>query len=241
MLPTINHHPFAVRAFFDYSLVLTYAFPKEELRVLLPNCFHLSTYQEKWAFLAVALVKTNALRPNGFPKLLGRDFFLGGYRLFVNYRNREGVFRRGLYSLKSVTDKKQMQWAGNLFTQYNYSTQPFTHDANGSLLNIQSAGGLCIQVDTTSETLPKTTVFSNEKEARRFQGPMPYTFSFDERANKVVTVKGVRNRWQPKLVRVLSAQIPFFRENGLQEPRLANAFLTNQIDYKWNNGEVEKR
>jgi hypothetical protein len=31
---------------------------------------------DDWGFLAIALVQTESLRPQGFPRWLGRDFFL---------------------------------------------------------------------------------------------------------------------------------------------------------------------
>ncbi|RYY82182.1 MAG: hypothetical protein EOO15_23425, partial [Chitinophagaceae bacterium] len=81
----LKDHPFAVSAHFDQSLVLTFAAPKERLQHLLPECLTLDTFQDKYAFLAVALVQTRNLRPKGFPEFMGNDFFLAGYRLFVRY------------------------------------------------------------------------------------------------------------------------------------------------------------
>jgi len=63
--------------------VLTFAAPRKELAGLVPECLELDIFKNHWAFLAVALVQTSGLRPKGFPKVLGTDFFLIGYRLFV--------------------------------------------------------------------------------------------------------------------------------------------------------------
>lgn len=60
--------------------------------------------------------------PKGFPKFMGNDFFLIGYRVFVRYTNQAGKNLRGLYILKSETDKRKMQLLGNIFTHYNYTT-----------------------------------------------------------------------------------------------------------------------
>jgi hypothetical protein len=78
MFHSIKDHPFAVEAFFKVSLVLTFAFPKEQLQDLLPECLELDTFNQ-WAFLAVAVVDTKGLRPKGFPAFLGNDFILAGY------------------------------------------------------------------------------------------------------------------------------------------------------------------
>ena len=105
----LKNHPFAVEAFFEKSIVVTYAVPKEQLIRLIPECLELDTFQDKWAFLAVALVQTKDLRPKGFPRFLGNDFFLIGYRIFVRYKTNKGKNIRGLYILKSETDNKKME------------------------------------------------------------------------------------------------------------------------------------
>src|SRR5262245_59454585 len=99
MLAFLKNHPFAVEAFFDRSLVLTFAIPKEQVQPLIPELLQLDTFDDKWAFIAVAMVQTRSLRPKGFPKILGNDFFLIGYRVFVRYTNRAGKNLRGLYIL----------------------------------------------------------------------------------------------------------------------------------------------
>ena len=73
MFSFLKNHPFAVEAFFESSIVLTFAVPKEQMQYLIPECLQLDTFNEKWAFLAVAMVQTKALRPKGFPKLLGNN------------------------------------------------------------------------------------------------------------------------------------------------------------------------
>ena len=99
MLSFLKNHPFAVEAFFESSLVLTFAIPKSQVQDLIPECLELDTFNDKWAFIAVAMVQTKALRPKGFPKIVGNDFFLIGYRVFVRFTTHAGKSLRGLYIL----------------------------------------------------------------------------------------------------------------------------------------------
>ena len=64
MLPALRRHPFAVEAFFRWSLVLAYALPRRTLQPLLPRGLELDTYDD-WGFVAIALVQTEQLRPKG--------------------------------------------------------------------------------------------------------------------------------------------------------------------------------
>jgi len=80
----LKNHPFAVEAFFDSSIVLTFAVPKEQVAGLIPECLELDTFQDKWAFIAVAMVQTKNLRPKGFPKFMGNDFFFDWIQNFCS-------------------------------------------------------------------------------------------------------------------------------------------------------------
>ena len=86
----LKTHPFAVEAYFDYSAVFTFAFEKDILQALIPECLSLDLFQDRWAFVAIAMVQTKGLRPKGFLRALGNDFFLAGYRIFVRYKTSQG-------------------------------------------------------------------------------------------------------------------------------------------------------
>lgn len=243
MLSALKNHPFAVDAYFDYSLVLTYAVPKEALQHLIPPCLNLDTYNDTWAFVAVALVKTRNLRPAYFPAFLGMDFFLTGYRIFVRYTTNTGKRLRGLYILKSETNRRNMEWIGSLFTRYQYTTTDITEEEQKTNLSVQSQlSGLNIRVDTNHETaqLPTDSPFPDWKIARRYAGPLPFTFSFDSTTREVLIVEGMREHWEPAPVTVLEAVVPFVQELNLPDAHLANAFLIRDISYHWKPGRTER-
>jgi hypothetical protein len=239
---SLKNHPFAVEAFFELSLVLTFAVPTSQLKDLIPACLELETFNDKWAFIAIAVVQTKSLRPKGFPALFGNDFTLIGYRIFVSHTNSKGKRLRGLYILKSETDKKRMEVLGNIFTQYNYTTTDIKIvKKSGSIEVNSSESGLKISVDESQENapLPINSPFANWKEARRFAGPLPFTFDYNERTHQVLTIQGVRDKWMPRPVKVLKNQIPFLQELGLNDVVLANAFILQDIPYYWKKGKLE--
>src|SRR5258705_4294423 len=138
MFSFLKNHPFAVEAFFESSIVLTFAAPKEKIQHLIPEFLSLDEFNNKWAFIAVAMVQTKDLRPKGFPKILGNDFFLIGYRVFVRFINNAGRNLRGLYILKSETNKKRMEFFGNIFTHYNYTTTDIEQTIKDKTIGISS-------------------------------------------------------------------------------------------------------
>jgi hypothetical protein len=243
MLAWLQNHPFAVEAFFERSLVLTFAVPRAAVESLLPVCLKPDTFLDCWAFVAVALVQTRQLRPKGLPALLGQDFSLIGYRAFVRYTNAAGKRRRGLYILKSETDRKRMQLLGNLFTHYHYSTTDVTWQERGNQLAItshQSRLYIAITEPASLEVpLPPQSPFTTWQEARRFAGPLPFTFSFDAASQQVLLVEGVRQNWQPQPVVVETCQVGFLDDLALDGIILANAFMLRQVPYHWQKGRQE--
>jgi hypothetical protein len=242
MLSFLKNHPFAVEAFFEKSIVLTYAVKKEEIQAILPPCLELDCFNDQWAFVAVALVQTKNLRPKGFPVFAGNDFFLIGYRIFVRYRNKDGKSLRGLYILKSETDKKKMEWLGNIFTHYKYSTTDIEVREESAQLEIHSKKSdfiLKAEITEAEINLPVQSPFQNWKEARRFAGPLPFTFSYLADKNQVLIVEGVRESWTPMPLKILEARLSFINQMHLTTAVLANAFIIRQIPYYWKKGRLE--
>lgn len=239
----LKNHPFAVEAHFENSLVLTYAVPKEQLQHLIPDCLALDSFQNKWAFIAIAMVQTKHLRPKGFPKFMGNNFFLVGYRIFVRYTNKAGKRLRGLYIIKSETDKKKMELLGNIFTHYNYTTTDIKQVTKEGLKTISSKkSNFKVVVDETESavTLPKNSPFTDWKEARKFAGPLPHTFTYNAEDKSVLIIKGLRENWKPSAIAIKSYEFEFLNILNLQGLVLANAFEITNIPYCWNKGRIEK-
>jgi hypothetical protein len=244
MLSFLKKHPFAVEAVFESSLVFTFAIPQEQVQRLIPECLTLDTYHDNWAFIAVAMVQTKSLRPKGFPKILGNDFFLIGYRVFVRYHNQAGKSLRGLYILKSETDKKKMELLGNIFTHYNYTTTDIRQiRQNGTTVISSHKSEFSIRINDSGNdemALPPGSPFADWKEARRFSGPLPYTFTWLPTENQVLTIEGVRENWKPQPVKVLQHEFSFINNFAFVGARLANAFIIRDIPYYWKRGKTEQ-
>lgn len=243
MRSCLKNHPFAVEAFFESSLVLTFAVPKEQIQHLIPECLQLDTFQDNWAFVAVAMVQTKNLRPKGFPEWMGNDFFLIGYRVFVRYHTHAGKNLRGLYILKSETDKKKMAFMGNIFTHYNYTATDITQtedERTKTISSVHSNFSVTIYKSAENISLPENSPFADWKEARRFAGPLPFTFTYNRASKEVLIIEGVRQNWTPIPVNVMNCDFEFLKTLKLEKPVLANAFEIQNIPYYWKKGKIEK-
>jgi len=242
MLEGLKNHPFGVEAELERTVVLAYAAPVEELAALLPSFLEPDTFNERWGFVAVAIVRTRNLRPSGFPLWCGQDFWLIGYRIFVRYANVKGRRLRGLYILGSETDRQRMVFLGNRFTHYRYGYKPMMTEQRADGLSLRAHdGSLAVRVkdDGGSVALPADSVFADWTEARRFVGPLPFTFSHDLRKLRVLIVEGSRTDWHPRPVLVQEHHCDFITRLGLSQLRLSNAFVIDRVPYHWKPGVLE--
>lgn len=239
----LQSHPFPVEAFFNKSVVVTCAVEKSILEKLIPAPLQLDTFQNNWGFVAMALVETKHLRPKGFPAFLGNNFTLIGYRIFVRYTNEKGKNLRGLFILRSETDKRKMEFLGNIFTTYKYETIDIQKTTRQNSMIFQSKlGRFKIQYheeDASNIVLPSNSPFADWKEARRFAGPLPFTFSVDDVNREVIIVEGKRSFWEPKPIQIQDFSCEYINQLTKNQFQLASGFIVKDIPYEWKAGKIE--
>lgn len=244
MVHLLQRHAFPIKAQLAASLVLAYALPTEVLTPLLPPGLVLDTYGD-FGFLAIALVETRALRPSFVPSRLGLDFFLAGYRIFTRFRTASGRTLRGLRILRSDTDRQSMRIFGNLLTHYGYdrsrckvirSEQTYAVEVNSP----NGTADLHVEADLSAQALspPPGSPFPNLREARKFAGPLPFTFDYERQTHSIIRVEGVRQDWNPRPVAVTVRRNTFLEQNAFRSAGavLANAFYLENVPYAWKPG-----
>ncbi|MGA9213480.1 MAG: hypothetical protein WBY99_12365, partial [Kaistella sp.] len=87
--------------------------------------------------------------------------------------------------------------------------------------------------------LPKNSIFSDWKEARRFAGPLPFTFTFNKEKKEMLIIEGVRQNWKPNPLQVEKYRFQFVEKFNFSEAILANAFIINDIPYSWKKGKID--
>jgi hypothetical protein len=241
----LQRHPIPMACNFDHCLVVAWALPEHVLEPLVPPGLDLDTYDSRWGFVAIALVQTRHLRPAFLPAWAGRDYALTGYRIFVKYRDQTGRTRRGLHILRSDTDKRSMKLGGNLLTHYRYRLAdihmtPAEDELAVRITTPAAEADLNVVAHLAGQPapLPASSPFRSDRDARRFAGPLPWTFDYEPRTRSIVMIRGRRSHWQPRQVAVevktcrFLEQVPF----AAAGPRLASAFHIAGIDYSWDRG-----
>ena len=239
-----RRHPIPMVTHFRHSLVLAYAFPAEVLAPLVPPALELDTYGDA-GFLAIAVVQADRLRPAGLPAWMGVNHLLTGYRLFVRGHDPSGQVRRGLHILRSDADKRSMVVGGNALTHYRYrlASIRFTEGDGDLEVEIRTPGAgadlhVVADLGRPAEQPPRGSPFRGTTDARRFAGPLPWTFDHEPQTSSIVAVRGRRSEWRPIPVDVEVKECTFLDDPRFQgaRPVLANAFHVADIDYRWDRG-----
>lgn len=247
LLHLLKRHALPIKAYLAASLVLAYAVPEGALRPLLPPGLELETYRG-FGFLAIAMVETRNLRPAFLPSAIGLNFFLAGYRIFTRYQTQAGRSLRGLRILRSDTDRLSMRVFGNMLTHYSYELSRCQVRRTNSTyaVEIRSPNGdadLQVEADISADalSLPSGSPFSDLREARKFAGPLPFTFDFEPETRSIIRVEGVRQQWNPRPVSVTVHQNTFIEKEMFRSTRatLANAFYLEDVPYRWKPGVRE--
>jgi hypothetical protein len=244
LLHLLQRHALPIRAHLRASLVLAYALPADILTPLLGPGLQLDTYGN-YGFLAVALVETSSLRPSFAPRALGLNFFLAGYRIFVRYQTRAGRNLRGLRILRSDTDRLLMKAFGNALTHYGYEHAIFeSRRSDGTYtITVRSPKGnadLHVEADVSADAVapPLGSPFPDLREARKFAGPLPFTFDYERQTHSIIRIEGVRQQWNPRPVSVTVRRNTFLEQERFRSANavLANAFFLENIPYAWKPG-----
>jgi hypothetical protein len=206
-------------------VALTYAFPREQLEPLVPPGLELDTLRGL-GFAAVALVRVERLRPAFAPQPVSVSAYMAGYRVFV----RADTSLRGLRIVRSETDSRTLAALGNLTTRYRWRHVRFTWHEDGKSLQIRTPT-LDLAAELRPAGLPEGSPFTDLNEARRFAGPMPYTFEHEPETGRVVAVRGIRGSWDLQPVSVTAYTCDFCAGGTL-----ANAFHVADVDYRWERG-----
>jgi hypothetical protein len=241
----LQRHPIPMSCRFGDCLVVTWALPAPVLGPLVPPGLDLDIYDGNWGFVVIAVVQARQLRPAFLPPWAGRDYALTGYRIFVKHRDHAGRTRRGLHIMRSDTDKRSMKLGGNLLTHYRYRLADIGLTAAEDQLAVRITTPaaeadlhVIARLAAQPAPLPPSSPFRCDRDARRFAGPLPWTFDYEPQTRSIVMIRGRRSHWHPRQVAVEVKACGFLGHAPFSdaEPRLASAFHVAGLDYGWDRG-----
>jgi hypothetical protein len=142
-----------------------------------------------------------------------------------------------------------MQLFGNLLTHYHYERSRCRVQRTGQKYEVEvttpdGRADLHVEADIATQpvALPDGSPFDGFREARRFAGPLPFTFDYEKQTHSIIRVEGVRQRWNPRPVPVTVHRNTFLEQDPFRSAgaALANAFYLENVPYLWRPGIRER-
>lgn len=232
--------PFNVVTEFKAFALLLYSVDLVSAKKLIEDPFILKEHKGR-GIMATAFAKVKHLRPAFLPSFLGVNFDFAGFRFMVDYHsNSKNKDLSGLKILRSVSNNKLLSAGGKIFSQYNFSYSNL--EINQSQISTTIKGELFdieLQHSSDKRFIQAGSLFSDYSEARKFAGPLLYTF--ERKAHKISIVEGSREHWQPRPAKIIAhrndffAELPFSKLDAIPEA----AFTINDIPYSWQKAITE--
>jgi hypothetical protein len=138
-----------------------------------------------------------------------------------------------------------MKLGGNLLTHYRYQLADIGFLASAGALEVRITTPrreadlhVVARLADVPAALPASSPFRSDRDARRFAGPLPWTFDYEPRTGSIVMIHARRSAWQPRQTEVDVRTCGFLEREpfGSAGPRLASAFHVTGIDYGWERG-----
>ena len=154
---------------------------------------------------------------------------------------------RGLRILRSDADSRLMCWGGNLLTHYRYRKCAVEVRRTPAALDLRittpgAEADLSVRAFVGAAALrpPAGSPFPDLKVARKYAGPLPFTFDYEPESQQMVLIEGVRSNWDPVAVMVEVSRCTFLERPPFAAfpARLANAFFLEAVPYRWKRGVV---
>ena len=127
-----------------------------------------------------------------------------------------------------------MEFFGNMFTHYQYSTTDIHFQRRDDHILVESQNShlnIDVALSESEINLPQSSPFHDWKEARRYAGPLPFTFTYQQKTREILIIEGVREHWTPRPVEVIKANVGFMNHPQFSRAVLANAFVIENIPY----------
>src|SRR5258708_12429138 len=126
-----------------------------------------------------------------------------------------------------------MKLAGTLLTHSRYRLASIDIAPAAGRLDVRittpaAEADLCVTAYLADRPapLPPTSPFRSDRDARRFAGPLPWTFDYEPQTSSIVMIRGRPSQWPPHPVPVEAKPCPLLQPPPLPPPapRLPTAF-----------------
>lgn len=198
--------------------LINFSVEKEEVLPYLPNGIKVRDFNGR-ALISMVNVQLRNMRPGFMPKALHFDYQHIGFRLLVDDAQYSDGKAKGIYFLRSFTDKTLMVQGGSWLT--NYKLEKATIENNGGSFELRQGNKFL-----KYHLLDERSRLLNE-ELMETVGALDRAYSFID--GELVRVQIMRERWPIEWVTCEG-----FETNYFKTARFEGAFQVPEvIHYQW--------
>ncbi len=196
--------------------LINFSVNMEEVLPLMPAGIKVRDFDGK-AIISMVNVQLRHMRPTGLPKALSFDYQHVAFRLLVDDGHLNEGENKGIFFLKSFSDKPMVVWSGNLMTNYRLSNAQISEEDGFRL----DQGENFVRYKLTDEAVAK------DKELKSVVGAIDRAYAMEE--GKLMKTLIQRETWPIEQVSCIDFETNFFRS-----AKLLGAFEVKEtIHYHW--------
>ncbi|MCX6183370.1 MAG: DUF2071 domain-containing protein [Bacteroidetes bacterium] len=196
--------------------LINFSVEREELKTQLPAGLKLLDYNGR-AMISMVDVKLRNMKAASFlPSFSYRHI---GFRLLLDDQHSNGISPKGIYFLKSFSDKLLLIFAGNIVADFNLSFAKI-HDEGNRVKIAQGDKFVEYSISDENFATPDVPLFEAVKRIDR-----AYAF----KSEGALVTKITREEWPIEQVELLE-----FKTNFFKSAKMEGAFkIRKVIDYVW--------
>lgn len=196
--------------------LINFSVNMEEVLPFVPAGIKVRDFDGK-AIISMVNVRLRSMRPTGLPRALSFDYQHVAFRLLVEDSPLNEGENKGIFFLKSFSDKPMVVWSGNLMTNYRLSNAQISEDQGFRL----DQGENFVRYKLTDE------VAAEENELKSMIGAIDRAYAMEE--GRLMKTLIQRETWPIQQVDCVDFETNFFRS-----AKLLGAFEVKEtIYYQW--------
>ncbi|WP_187263931.1 DUF2071 domain-containing protein [Pontibacter beigongshangensis] len=202
--------------------LINFSVEQEEVLPLLPERLRLRDFQGR-SLISMVNVKLRHMRPDFMPDALHFNYQHIGFRLLIDDRKYNGANRngdaKGIYFLRSFTDKSLMVHGGSIFTNYRLEKAAITNSDNSFELR---QGNEFLKYNLRDEQPPQV-----KEELKQMVGALDRAYSYI--GDTLMRVQIMREGWP-----IEWATCEGFETNFFSTAKFEGAFrVRDMVPYQW--------
>lgn len=220
-------------------LLLNFRVDAQVMRDYLPHPFTPKLHNG-FAIAGICLIRLEQIRPSGMPDFLGIYSENAAHRIAVNWQDRQGRMKEGVYIPRRDTGSLLNYLAGGRVFPGEHNLADFTVKDNGTdiSMSIRSKDGkMSIDLDACSnDEFPPTSCFASLEESSRYFSAGSIGYSVTRKDTHLDGIRLDTVNWQVQALETKRIESSFFNDEKLFPAgslEYDHALIMRDLQHQW--------